>query len=250
MKSLEMTHDWLNELLPEGFPYPSTTVISGPGGSGKPLIGFALMHDWLKGGGSVVFIPLQYPDVDFVGRSFEKLYGLNVEDYEERIAYVRFDPELEGWGIEKERYLEANLVKPEVWEEVLDQAEETVKESEKGVMFFGSAINLLLFSPTYRDEILDKLVNIIRDHQDRSFLFTVSTSAYREKIRNLEEAAENLMFTEMEKPMKLKIEITRMTGVDFLDKTRKVPIPKELLEDIKEIAEETRTKAIPKIKSI
>lgn len=38
---LKIHQPWLNELLPEGLPYPTTTLISGPGGSGKPLVGFA-----------------------------------------------------------------------------------------------------------------------------------------------------------------------------------------------------------------
>ncbi len=75
--------------------YPSTTVISGPGGSGKPLIGLAIAYDWLKNGGNVIFIPLQYPDMKFVRRSFEKLYSLDVKEYEENIAYVKFNPEME-----------------------------------------------------------------------------------------------------------------------------------------------------------
>lgn len=249
-KSLNLTSDWLNALLPEGYPYPSSTIISGPGGSGKPLIGLAIVRDWLKGGGNVVFIPLQYPDMEFVGRAFEKLYGLNIEEYDERIAYVKFNPEIEEWERKGEKQLEANLVRPEVWEDVLDQSRKTVEENEMGTMFFGSAINLLLFSPTYRNKILNKLVSIIRKRQDESFLFAVSTSAYKEKIRELEKLADNLMLTKMEKPMELEIEIARMTGVDFLEGTRNVPIPKELLEEIKEIAEETRNRAIPKIKNI
>jgi len=61
MKKLKLHHRWLNEMLPEGLPYPTSTLISGPGGSGKPLIDFAFVHDWLKAGGNVIFIPLQYP---------------------------------------------------------------------------------------------------------------------------------------------------------------------------------------------
>ena len=35
MKRLTLKARWLQEILPDGFPYPSTTLVSGPGGSGK-----------------------------------------------------------------------------------------------------------------------------------------------------------------------------------------------------------------------
>ena len=37
MKKLKLHRRWLNEMLPEGLPYPTSTLISGPGGSGGPL---------------------------------------------------------------------------------------------------------------------------------------------------------------------------------------------------------------------
>lgn len=51
MKTLDLKQEWLRKLLPEGFPYPSSTLISGPGGTGKPLVVFAFVASWLKAGG-------------------------------------------------------------------------------------------------------------------------------------------------------------------------------------------------------
>jgi KaiC/GvpD/RAD55 family RecA-like ATPase len=65
MNRLRLHEPWLNEVLPQGLPYPSSTLISGPGGSGKPLIGFAFVYDWLTAGGNVIFMPLQYPNMTF-----------------------------------------------------------------------------------------------------------------------------------------------------------------------------------------
>ena len=61
---MQLTTDvqWLDNLLPEGITIPSSTLISGPGGTGKPLVGFAFLSAWLKGGGSVIALPLQYPN--------------------------------------------------------------------------------------------------------------------------------------------------------------------------------------------
>jgi hypothetical protein len=36
MKNLKINISWLEELLPEGMMIPSSTMISGPGGTGKP----------------------------------------------------------------------------------------------------------------------------------------------------------------------------------------------------------------------
>ncbi len=61
MENFHSNFEWLDRLMPEGIPIPSSTVISGPGGSGKPLIGLAVVASWLRQGGKVVLVPLQYP---------------------------------------------------------------------------------------------------------------------------------------------------------------------------------------------
>ncbi len=40
MATLKTNIRWLDELLPEGILIPSSTLISGPGGTGKPLVEF------------------------------------------------------------------------------------------------------------------------------------------------------------------------------------------------------------------
>lgn len=35
MERLESNQDWLNDILPEGLPYPTSNIISGPGGTGQ-----------------------------------------------------------------------------------------------------------------------------------------------------------------------------------------------------------------------
>ena len=50
MKTLELEQGWLQKLLPEGLPYPTSTLISGPGGTGKPLVELAFVSSWLRAG--------------------------------------------------------------------------------------------------------------------------------------------------------------------------------------------------------
>lgn len=56
MFNLKMNYDWIDGLLPEGFPFPSSTLISGPGGNGKPLLASLFLSVWLKHGGSAIIL--------------------------------------------------------------------------------------------------------------------------------------------------------------------------------------------------
>jgi len=250
MKTVQAKQEWLKKLLPEGFPYPSSTLISGPGGTGKPLVVFAFVSSWLKAGGSVIGIPLQYPTTDFVKVSMKKLYGMDVEKYRDRIVYLQFDPTVDAIEQSDKETLKANLLKPEVWDRALDDASKMLESSDNGIMVFASALNLLLFSPTYKDEILRKINEIILNDRSKTFVFSVSTSAFKEDIKIWEESADNLMFTRMEKPMKLFFRIERMKDARFSDEEIMVPIPKEILEDIRETAEHTRSRIIPAVSKI
>lgn len=250
MKTLDLKQDWLKKLLPDGFPYPSSTLISGPGGTGKPLVVFAFVSSWLKAGGSVIGIPLQYPTTDFVRISMKKIYNIDMEDYKDKIAYIQFDPNIDGIEKIKENIVKANLLKPDIWDRSLEEAEKLLKDSDLGIMVFASALNLLLFSPTYKKEVLVKLNEIISNSGDKTFVFSVSTSAFKDEIELWEKSADNLMFTRMEKPMKLFFHIERMKNVNFLDKEINVPISREILEDIKITAEHTRNRIIPIVSKI
>lgn len=250
MRTLKTGLEWLDRLMPEGLPVPSSTLISGPGGTGKPLIGFAFVASWLEQGGSAVFIPLQYPSKDFTEETLERLYGIEFENYVDKVAFIQFDPTIHSMETLSENTLKANLLKPEVWGKSLETASGFVEKGELGTMVFGSALNLLLFSKTYGDAMLKKLEETVGKDKTRTYLFTVSTSAFREKIEVLEKAADNLMFARMEKPMKLHLRITKMKEAKFLDEEVVVPVSEEVLKDIKEVADATRRRMIPTIRKI
>jgi len=65
----------------------------------------------------------------------------------------------------------------------------------------------------------------------------VSTSAFADEIKIWEEAADNLMFTKIEKPMRLFFRVSKMKGVRFSKEELEVPVSKETLEKIREVAE-------------
>jgi len=250
-EKLKLHQPWLNELLPEGLPYPSSTLISGPGGSGKPLIGFAFVYSWLKAGGNVILIPLQYPEMTLVKTSLKRLYDLDIDEYSNKLAYIRLNPDLDTWRKINGNTLEANLLKPDVWDEAISEGESLLASGGGlGAMVVASALNLLLFSPTYKNLNVEKFENLLSEDKRRTYLFSVSTGAFREDIERWGKAADNLMFARMEKPMKLYLRIAKIENKEASSKEMQVPIEKEILQEIKEIAESVRRKEIPKLMKI
>jgi KaiC/GvpD/RAD55 family RecA-like ATPase len=250
MTNLKTNIPWFEELLPEGIVVPSSTLISGPGGTGKPLVEFAFVDAWLKAGGSLIGLPLQYPSGELVRAAMLKLYGTDLNNYKGKIAFIQFDPFANDCVKIKEDTLQANVVKPELWDKAIEMAEDIVEKTELGTMVFGSALNLLLFSKTYGEAILEKLKNALQNDKSRTYAFAVSTTALADKIKILEDVADNLMFTRMEKPMKLFLKIERMKNVEFIKEEKEVPISEALLKEINEIAEATRKTRIPEIMKI
>ncbi len=251
MKKLTLHQEWLGNLLPEGLSYPTSTLISGPGGSGKPLIGFAFVNDWLQAGGEVIFITLQYPEREFVKTSLKELYDVNVNEYQRKIAYIQFDYSLNTWNRSNGNIIRANLLKPGIWEEAVNDAENSFAETgEPGTLVFASALNLLLFSPTYKQYCVEYLEDLIQDDKNRTYILSVSTSAFKDEIKRWEKAADNLMFARMEPPMKLYLSIDKMEKKSVAPQEVAVPIPKKLLEKIKDVAESARKRDIPNLRKI
>ncbi|MFW6018452.1 MAG: RAD55 family ATPase [Halapricum sp.] len=246
VETFDLDEGWLQEVLPDGLPVGTTTVVSGPGGSGKPLIGFAVVKAWLESGGSVVFL-LTNSGRDFVDETMAELYDFDVDAYPEQLAFVDFDPTLEASvdGMVREDLIEANLLEPAVWDEALSTAIDRVDHGR--TLVFASALNLFLFSPSYGDASLDTFVDTARGDDDHTYLFTVSTSAFEEQIARVEDASDTVLLTEMrEKRLYLRGE--RSDSVSVSTDDVQVPFTSEQLETIKSVSEETRTSLIPALK--
>jgi len=250
MKTIKIEYNWLSNLLPEGFLYPSSTLISGPGGTGKPLVEFAFVASWLKSGGSVIGIPLQYPTIEFVKTAMKKLYNIELKDYQGKIVIIQLDPHIDGYENIEDNVLKANLLKPEIWNRVIEIADSMIEKNSLGTMVFGAALNLLLFSPTYKNDVIGNLKNIIQSDKSKTYIFSASTSAFADEIKLWEEVADNLMFTRMDKPMKLYLKILKMKGVNFSKEEINIPISQEVFMEIKNIAEATRKRIIPEIMKV
>lgn len=243
--------EWLDRLLPDGYPLRTSTLISGPGGSGKPLIGNAFVGAWLRQGGSVVFMSLQYPTKDFIFTSLRTVGGLDLNDYADRTAFVELDPSHEGLGAPQGQSFKANLVKPAIWDAAIEQACGLVPDAGPGILVFGSALNLLLFSPTYSKETLKRITATLAEDKRRTYIFSASTKPKAEEVRQLEQAADNVMMShKADDAFVLFMNIVRMKSVPFSDEEVSVPIPPEALEEVKAVAHHSRQRVIPQISQL
>ena len=77
MMKFKTGQEWFDGLIPEGLAIPSSTLVSGAGGSGKPLVGFLLVSSWLKKGGNLIFI-LTSTGRDFVEKAMKRLLKKSV----------------------------------------------------------------------------------------------------------------------------------------------------------------------------
>ena len=242
---------WLDDLMPSGLPMRTSTLLSGPGGSGKPLIGDTFVAAWLRAGGDVGFMPLQYPSTDFIAESLKTVAGLDLDAYAGRVAFISLDATLDGMAFPTGNVFGANLVKPDIWDAAIEKACSMVRDEGPGIMVFGSALNLLLFSPTYGQALLEKMEELLRDDMRRTYVFSVSSSVKAEAISRLEAVADNLIMTRNEKgPFRLYMRIVRVKDAPFFSEEIQVPIPQNSLSHIKEIAEHSRKLVISQISKI
>ncbi len=254
-KHFSVGYEWIDRLMPEGFLIPSSILISGPGGSGKPLIGLAVVASWLRQGGKVIFAPLQFPNPSFIEADLATLYDVRLSDYPDSTFFLKFDLDLDAAGAEIRQaapnILSANLVNPDAWERALEVADRSLGASEPGTLLFSSALNLLLFSPTYGERTLAWLQAQLREPRDRTCLFTVSSSALGEQIAMLEEAARNLLFAEMREPDKvLRFWVARLQEVPYSTEVVTVPLDRHTLKQMKQRADAARVTKIQTIRQI
>jgi len=251
MNKIKLGVKWLDDLMPEGILVNSSTIISGPGGSGKPLIGNHFVAAWLKSGGSVVFVPLQYPSKDFIVTSLKKVTNIELSEYKNNSYFIQLDATISGIIETNPKELKANMVKPEIWIKAIEKASSSLPEEGPGILVFVSALNLLLFSPTYENQILNQMIDTVANDKTRTYIFSISTSVKKKEIENLENAADNLIMTRSEKkPFRLFMNIIKLKDLPCKKGEIEVPIPSEALLEVKEVADHSRKRVIPAVSKI
>jgi KaiC/GvpD/RAD55 family RecA-like ATPase len=251
MNALFTKQEWFDQLLPKGIPTPSSILLSGPGGSGKPLIGNTIIAEWLREGGSVIFMSLQYPDHSFIVASMQDVAKLDINDYIEKTAFIELDTKIDKIKKINNNHIKANVVKPNIWDEAIEIASTLIPEEGPGILIFVSALNLLLFSPTYGKSILEKMKSSAQGDKKFTYLFSASTTAKADEIAELEEVVDHLIITRSTKsPFQLYLRLERIKDAPFDPKEILVPFPQDVLMEVKEIAEHSRKIVIPEISKI
>lgn len=246
MKSLKFNDSFFQLLFPEGFPVPSSTVITGPGGSGKPLIGNFVVAEWLQQGGSVIFMSLQYPDHKFIKSSLQSITDLDLDAYQDKVVFIGLDVNIDGILMVGTNHIKANVVIPEHWNKAIDTALGILPKEGPGVLLFGSALNLLLFSKTYGQQILEEMKQSLKLGDKYSVLYTTSTSAKGDQVAELDPIADNLMTVRGDRETrKLYLTVHRMKDVPFLSEEVEVPIAPKSLGELKQVADQSRKRIVP-----
>ncbi|MDR5657031.1 hypothetical protein RH831_07535 [Halodesulfurarchaeum sp. HSR-GB] len=241
MTRFETGREWLDAPLQDGISTPSATVISGPGGAGKPLIALGVVTSWLQAGGSVIGAPLQFPDPDFLAHAAADLYDYDLRESGEYV-HVRFDPDIDGVQHTGEKALRANLVDPENWEQTLDTAIESVGGGGPGILFFATALNLPLLSPTHADPLIETVGDVF--DREVTSLVCVSTSMLANRARAVGDLADTLVTASvLEAPKRLQFTVERQDGEPVESNSVEAPFDPTLLESIQQRAE--RAKVVP-----
>ena len=246
--ALHLGQEWLDRLLPDGLPVPSSTIISGPGGSGKPLIGAIILAAWLRAGGNALVFQLNADR-----RSAERLlalYNLNPAEFRNRIIFIDLDPQIDTVDQIQPDMIRANILKPELLRKSIETGQHLLNSSRENVMLYGSALNILFFSHTWGDKIFAEWERLLFHEKEYTSTFSVSTSAFREKIEQLEILADNLMYTRMGKSMAMRFQIVRVKGARFEPIDVTVPLTEETLTSLKTETDRFRKRIIPMVSKI
>ena len=104
--------DWLDRLLPEGLPVPSSMIISGPGGSGKHLVSSIFLAACLRHGGSALVFLINSDRA--YAESLLAMYGITPSEYQSQIAYVDFDPSSDSIEQTQPDLIKSNILKLDI----------------------------------------------------------------------------------------------------------------------------------------
>jgi hypothetical protein len=247
-KHMRFGSEWLDRLFPEGLPVLSSTIISGPGGSGKPLVGTNILAAWIKSDRCAVAFPL---NSDWLyAEKLLQLYDVPPEKYRDRVVFVDLAPEQDSVKPLNANVLAANILKPDLLHGSIDIALDLLACPRRDVILYGSALNILFFSPTWRDRIFEEWKKVLFDAPEFTSVFSVSTSAFQEKIRQFENLADNLMYARMEKPMTLYLQVAKVKGAPFDPNEFIVPLAAEVLASLRDESGGFRKRIIPIISRI
>jgi KaiC/GvpD/RAD55 family RecA-like ATPase len=245
---------WFDALVRGGLPVPSSILVSGPSGTGKPYVGLALAAGWMRQGGRVIFIPMHHGYPALFERGLRELLGLELGDFVGSHFFVLLDTELDPHKpavvAAGRNALRANLVNPQAWRQALGAASAAL-DGTGPVLVFASALNLLLFSPSYGEQMLSLLLESVRDTRDWTYLLAMSSSILLKKAMILEAGVDHLFVMEsVARQRQFQLRAARVRYASFVEEAIPVPAQPDFLEDLKNEAVASRRILIPLVSRI
>ncbi|GEM_PF-226397 len=245
---------WFDSLLPSGLPVPSSTVISGPSGTGKPFVGLSFAGSWLRQGGRVIFIPIHSSYPQLFDRGLRGLHGHSLQDFPDSHFFILLDTDMDsregGVEVAGSNSIRCNVVNPQIWQEALDLASASM-EGQGPILIFASALNLLLMSPTYGEQFFQMLLETIRNPGGWTYLLAVSSSILLKKIIILEQAADHLFLMErVSGDPRVLLRAARVRGAGFASSSVPIPTMPDLVEELKNDAIASRRILIPTVSGV
>jgi archaellum biogenesis ATPase FlaH len=223
MNNLKLGYQWIDDLMPKGIKIPSTTVVTGPAGTAKGIFGSLIAASWLKQGGSLIHIL-----TNFKREHAEKLLSysnVKSEKAKGKIVYVNFDPKIKNYKQTNDNEFRANLLKPEIFNKVLNKSNEILSDSNTGILTYMTALNMLLFSRTY---IKDVLASYHSKINKKSFnLFTFSDNVFADEMNEIREKADNVFYVHGTGIMHLSLQLQKINGNNISINEIETPFTKE-----------------------
>lgn len=245
-KTLKLKQDWLNDFIPEDIRIPSTTVVTGPAGAAKEILGSMIAASWLNLGGSLIHVLTNFKR-DHAERLFS-YSNVNSGKTKGKIVYINFDPKINNYKQTSDDEFRANLLKPETFNKVLKKSEEILSDSNNDILTYMTALNMLLYSKTYKNDILTKYHSLI--NSESNYLFTFSENIFADDMNKIKEKADNVFYVHGTGIMHLSLKLQKINGNNISINEIETPITEEQINKHLLEIQNRRQELIPIIKRI
>jgi len=246
LKSLKITQNWLHDFIPENIIIPSTTVVTGPAGAAKGILGSMIAAAWLKQGGSLIHVLTNF-NRDHAERLLS-YFNVNATETRKKIIYVNFDPKIKNYKQTSDDEFRANLLKPEIFNKVLNKSNEILSNSNTDILTYMTALNMLLFSKMY---IKDVLATYHAKINKNSFnLFTFSDNVFAEEMHEIREKADNIFYVHGTGIMHLSMKLLKLNGNKISKNEIDTPFTEEQINRHLLEIQDHRQELVPIIKKI
>lgn len=227
----------INNLFPEGIEVPNFTLIGGPGGSGKPLLSFIYVMDWLKRGGKVIYVATS-TSPEFVRKTTALLKLGDVSAFEQKKQIGFLDVRHTEKQI-SETEVQAYMADPKIFRSKISEFEKRLS-GDFGTMLAIPALNLLFMNKETRKELFQIVLDFINKRKEITLVFTINEDVFQDMSNQLKEKSDIFMETYMEQ-RKIAV-VVKKANVPFSQDKLLIDFGQEVLIKVKDEADARRKK--------